>query len=95
MKKKTRMLFVLAMSLSLGVGAYFSHPGSARAEKCNPKDPETCVGGPTGPEQTCGQWGQPCCPAPFPYSPEDDYCTDPKLYCTVVVDGLYSTYECR
>ena len=57
---------------------YLAYAAKADAEKCNPRDPSICVGGPTGPEPTCGVYGKPCCEQ----QPEGIwYCTDPDLHC--------------
>ena len=45
-----------AVAMWLGISAM---PFQAHAEKCDPKNPSVCVGGPTG--QPCGKQGQICC----------------------------------
>ena len=78
MTRKSRLLPTLVFSIAAALGVYLAHAGTASAEKCNPKVPSTCVGGPTGPEPTCGVEGKPCCEEPLEGT---WYCTDPDLRC--------------
>ena len=78
MTKKSRLLPTLAFAIAAALGVYLGHVNKASAEKCNPKDSSTCVGGPTGPEPTCGVRHKPCCVDALN---EELYCTDLDLRC--------------
>lgn len=80
MSQKSRLLPALAFSFAAALGVYLGHVGKAHAEKCDPKNPGICVGGPTGGDPTCGVLGKPCCPDPEGKA-NGAYCTDEDLRC--------------
>lgn len=56
--KRNKLFAPLLLCVAALMALVLAMPTRAIAEKCNPRDPETCVGGPT---DHCGGQYEACC----------------------------------